>query len=291
MSLSQRLPWWSKLGAKLILSRLPIPYGAWRRLSVFRHGDMQDPARAITVFQEHYQRAKDVAVLPDGFTMLELGPGDSLLSAGVAKALGASASILVDAGPFATRNPDGFRQLDRELERRGLADLALPAGIDFDGILTAIGARYLTDGLTSMKTIPDASVDLIWSSVVLEHVIRAEFTPMAVEMRRVLKPTGVMSHSIDLRDHLGGGLNNLRFAEARWEQPSWRSAGFYTNRLSQTDILERFDQAGFDGEVVGQTRWPAPPIRRDRLAPEFRDRSDDELSLAEFDVLLRPRHG
>ena len=291
MSLSQRLPWWSKLGAKLILSRLPIPYGAWRRLSIFRHGDMQDPERAISVFAEHLQRSREASNLPSGFTMLELGPGDSLLSAGVAKAFGAAHSILVDAGPFASRDPKEFERLDQELEKRAMPRLEIPPGADFDGVLATLGARYLTEGLASMRSLPDASVDLIWSSVVLEHVIRGEFAAMAAEMRRVLKPGGVMSHSIDLRDHLGGGLNNLRFGHHRWERPSWRTAGFYTNRLSQAEILEHFDAAGFESRVVDQTRWPEPPIRRSSLASDFQSRSDDELTLAEFDVIMRARHG
>ena len=291
MSLAQQLPWWGKLGAKLVLSRLPIPYRVWRRLAVFRHGDMQDPRRAIAVFREHVERARRFGDLPPDFTMMELGPGDSLLSAGVARAFGARGSILIDAGPFASRDPDGFAALDRELANQGLARLDLPQDQGFGPVMSALGARYLTEGLASMKTVPDASVDLIWSSVVLEHVLRAEFAPMAAEMRRVLKPTGVMSHSIDLRDHLGGSLNNLRFSQARWESPRWRSAGFYTNRLSQAEILEIFKDTGFDYEVLDETRWPNPPVKRETLAAEFQGRSDEALTLAEFDVVLWPSHG
>ena len=37
------MPWWAKIGAKVVLSRVPVPYGVWRRLGIFRHGDMGRP--------------------------------------------------------------------------------------------------------------------------------------------------------------------------------------------------------------------------------------------------------
>ncbi|MQX36370.1 methyltransferase domain-containing protein [Roseospira navarrensis] len=282
------MPWWTKLGAKLMLSRLPLAYAVWSRLRLFRHGDMDDPEKALETYRRHHARVSARGRLSDGYTVIELGPGDSVLSAAAAAASGAGASILIDAGDFATRDPALFHRFDDRLAARGEPRLGLAGLGDFAAILERLNARYLTQGLASLQSLPDASVDLIWSSVVLEHVPRAEFDAMAREMRRVLKPTGMMSHAIDLRDHLGGGLNNLRFSHARWESPAWRSAGFYTNRLSQAEILAAFTAAGFDHEILGETRWPAPPIPRRKLAKDFRDRGDDALTLAEFDVLAWP---
>src|SRR5256885_3764602 len=36
LSLHDALPIWAKIGAKVILSRVPAPYGVWRRLGIFR---------------------------------------------------------------------------------------------------------------------------------------------------------------------------------------------------------------------------------------------------------------
>lgn len=33
-------PWWLRIGAKLVLSRLPTGYGLWRKLNLFAHGAM-----------------------------------------------------------------------------------------------------------------------------------------------------------------------------------------------------------------------------------------------------------
>lgn len=286
MSTAARVPWWAKIGVKLALSRLPVPYRIWSRLGLFRHGDMTDPRRAISAFMAHLGRARAVMPLGPGFTMLELGPGDSVLSAGVAKAAGASASWLVDAGDFADRNPALFRALDAALPSSGLPSLGLCPDLGFDAILSHLGARYLTRGLASLAEIPSGSVDLVWSSVVLEHVRRDEFDRFIAELARVLAPTGVMSHAVDLRDHLGGSLHNLRFSDATWETPRWRNAGFYTNRLSQAEMLGSFARAGLRTVRLDNDLWPAPPLDRDKMHEAFRNRSDEELRIAGFEIVL-----
>lgn len=283
------MPWWTKIAAKLFLSRLPVPYGFWSSIGIFRHGDMADPKRAIKVFTEHLARARAINPVPDGFSMLELGPGDSVLSAAVARSCGAAASWLVDAGSFADRDPALFHALDKALPASGLRPLHIPKDADFDGILRHLSARYLTSGLQSLAEIPSGSVDLIWSSVVLEHVLAHEFDALVREFHRVLSPKGVMSHAIDLRDHLGGSLNNLRFSRERWECPSWRRAGFYTNRLSKAEILASFERGGFVVRSVTDDLWPAPPLAREKMHESFRHRTDDELRVAGFDVLLLKR--
>jgi len=286
MAIASYVPWWAKIGAKLTLSRLPVPYSVWSRLGIFRHGDMADPARAIGAFRTHLERARAVRPIPDGFTMLELGPGDSVLSAGVARALGGRASWLADAGDFASRDAQLFVALDTALAAAGLPSNGLPAGLSFEETLSRLNARYLTGGVASLAAIPDHSVDLIWSSVVLEHVRRDEFPALAAEFARILAPNGVMSHAVDLRDHLGGSLNNLRFSHERWEHPSWRDAGFYTNRMSQAEIIELFTRAGFKAVEVQNDLWPGPPLPRAKMHANFRGRTDAELSIAGFDVVL-----
>src|SRR6185312_11554022 len=93
-----RIPWWAKLSAKLVLSRLPVPYRVWQRLGLFRHGCMDTLRYAIDVFDYHVGRAGLTASL-SGKTILELGPGDSVATAVIAAAHGACA-ILVDSGSF-----------------------------------------------------------------------------------------------------------------------------------------------------------------------------------------------
>jgi len=39
------------------------------------------------------------------------------------------------------------------------------------------------------------------------------------------------SHRVDLRDHFGSALNNLRFSDKKWELDWIANSGFYTNRI------------------------------------------------------------
>jgi SAM-dependent methyltransferase len=155
-------------------------------------------------------------------------------------------------------------------------------------LLSACRATYLTRGIASLREIPTASVDFIWSHAVLEHVRRHEFTDYLRETRRVLRPTGVSSHEVDLRDHLGGALNNLRLSSKVWEADWMTRSGFYTNRLSRKEIMAAFAAAGLDATVIREVRWDSLPTPVDKFAEEFRAGDAGERLVNIFDVIARP---
>lgn len=200
------LPWQLKIAAKIVLSRLPLNYGTWSRLRLFRHGSMDDPPHALEIFREHFNRSG----VAQGFTMLELGPGDSLASAVIARAMGATSSYLVDAGPFASGALTGYRALGSFLRDQSFE---VPDFSAMEDVSSYASVKYLTDGLPSLRSIPSSSVDFCFSHAVLEHLPKNDFLPIMCEMRRIQKPDGISSHTVDLKDHLGGSLNNLRFME------------------------------------------------------------------------------
>ncbi len=182
----------------------------------------------------------------------------------------------------------GYRALARHLAAQGLPAPAEAALSSLDAALADCGARYLTQGIASFREIPSASVDLLWSQAVLEHVRKRDFDLLLAEMRRVLRPGGLASHRVDLRDHLGGALNNLRFSERVWESEWMARSGFYTNRIGYDDMLRRFRDARFAIEVIGAERWASLPTQRKHLARDFRNLSQENLLVSGFDVLLRP---
>jgi SAM-dependent methyltransferase len=280
------LPWQLKLVAKLVLARLPVPYAWWKRAGLFEHGPMHDPAYAEAVFRSHLERSglegrKD-------FVCLELGPGDSLFSAVIAKLHGARQCWLVDSGDFATRDMANYRRLARHLEANGAPPLPAEALGSFEALLTYCGARYLTGGLATLREIPSASVDLIWSQAVIEHIRKRDFAAVLRETRRVLRKDGVASHVVDLRDHLGGALNNLRFGEGLWESEWMARSGFYTNRLRHSELIEEFSDAGFAVETIAIDRWAALPTLRSRLAEPFRGFRDEDLLVSGCSLVLHP---
>jgi SAM-dependent methyltransferase len=282
------IPWQAKIIGKVMLSRIPCGYKVWQRIGVFKHGHMDQPSYAFNVFKKHYERVNFNRKGND-FVALELGPGDSLFSALIAFAFGASSSYLIDEGNFAGKDMARYREMMTFLSGQGLRIPALPHINSLDDILTACSSHYGTDGITSLRKIPDASVDFIWSHAVLEHVKRETFLDTMHELRRVVRTDGICSHRIDLQDHLGGGLNNLRFARQLWESDFMARSGFYTNRIRYSDMLELFDIAGFAASVVESQRWDKLPISTSCLSKEFKSLSEDELLVSAFDVLLFPR--
>ncbi|MDO8264188.1 MAG: class I SAM-dependent methyltransferase [Gallionella sp.] len=280
------MKWLLKLSAKVVLSRLGIPYELWRKAGLFRHGQMDSYEYAVKIFQLHASRAFPQGDL-SGKTVLEIGPGDSLASAVIGRALGAGRIILVDAGRFATVDFGFYRSLAAQLSACGYRSPDL-AGVDtLQGMLSACQAEYLTSGVSSFSELGDATVDYAWSHSVLEHIPKSELPELMAQLRRVLRPEGVMSHNIDFQDHLDYSLNSLRFSEADWEAPLMRGAGFYTNRVRATEMHQLIRSAGFHIVEEEFGRWPALPMPRKKLHPDFRGLSDDELRIRTSYVLAR----
>ena len=280
-----KIPWWSKILAKIVLSRLPYSYSFWQRLGLFRHGHMDTSQYAISVFNSHVERAGLTGKL-SGKTILELGPGDSIATAIIATAQDARV-ILVDTGAFARTDIGPYLELQRVISDKGYLSPNLAGCRSIQDILSICSVSYLTEGLKSLNQIENNTVDFIFSQAVLEHIRRGEFTETMKQCHRILKPEGICSHRVDLRDHLGGALNNLRFSTHRWESEFFARSGFYTNRIQYSEMLQFFVDAGFSIEVTDARRWETLPTARNKLAQEFRDIPDDELCISGFDVLLR----
>lgn len=218
MKLKKRLPWWLRIAAKIVLARLPISHSFWKRIRLFELGEMNLPEHAFQIYLTHAQIAG--MALPhqnastQGFTVLEIGPGDSLFTAIIAKTFGASRTWLVDCGDFAIKDPKAYMGMAEYLRSKKYKlqfDTTFDDTID---VLKKCNATYLTDGVQSLSTIPSDSVDFCFSNAVLEHIPKEEFTQLLFELKRILKKDGICSHRVDLKDHLGGGLNNLRFSSS-----------------------------------------------------------------------------
>ena len=280
-------PWWAKCAVKLALVPVPVGYRILRALSLARHGGMTRPAFAYDIFRRHFDDA-DFRRKSGGFTMLELGPGDSLAMALVATAHGAASTCHVDVGHFATGDVEVYRATATFLAERGLVPPDLSAARSLADVMAACSARYETRGLDSLRALPDASFDFVFSNSVLQCVAPAELPELLKELRRLVHPQGVCVHSVDLRDMMGHSLNHLRFPERVWGSAWFRKAGFYTNRLRYPDWLALFRSAGFDAEASELNRWETLPIPRESIVQPYRDVAEADLLVATVRMVLRP---
>jgi SAM-dependent methyltransferase len=247
---------------------------------------MDDPSYAIGIVRGHVARA-GIGFL-EGRVVLELGPGDSAATAVIAAAMGGRA-ILVDVGAFVPSDAEPYRKLAFELHQMGLTPPDLSRSVTLHDVLHACGAEYRSDGLNSLRDIASGSADLVFSHAVLEHVRRAEVRETLQELNRILRSGGVASHRVDLRDHLGGGLANLRFPSGLWESQAFATSGFYTNRIGVSEFDSIFRSVFRDVSTRAIAEWSDLPIPRTRLSGEFRHRSDRDLCVQSFDAVMHRR--
>lgn len=279
-------PWWARIGAKLVLSRVPLGYSLWRRVNVFKHGEMLNAGYAAGVLRRHLQAA---GPLRADFVLLEMGPGDSVLNGVLGRLSGASRSYLVDAGAFATRDLAVYR---RAVDQIG-SSFTSPPSISpehwrsFEDMLQDCRITYRTNGLAALRELPADVVDLSFSQAVLEHVRRDEFGATMQELRRIARAGGASTHQVDLQDHLGGRLDNLRVSPRRWEGAFFSSSGFYTNRLRCSEILALARAVGFEVRGIEREMWGSLPTPRQRMDELFREWPDEELRIMHFFLTLR----
>ena len=279
--------WPIKIAVKLLLSWIPGRHFLLRRFGLFKHGNMDKLPYAFKIFNIHAKRA-----FPDGFpensTVLELGPGDSLLSALIAKANGASKIYLADAGNYASRDIKFYKRAADELRMQyGLDVPGFDAASTLADILHICNAQYLTGGLRDLKTIPSNSVDFIWSHSVLEHIRKRDFDSTMKQLSRILKANGVISHIVDLQDHLDRALNNLRFPEAIWENELFARGGFYTNRIGYSRSLDYMRQSGTQVVFTETGAWEKLPTPKKAMSEPFQSVPDDELRIRTYSVVLK----
>lgn len=282
------MPWWAKGALKIALAHVPLSYPVLRSMSLARHGGMEDPAWAWQTFTRHFNRA-DFPRIGAGFSILEMGPGDSLFTAVIARALGAENCRLVDVAPYATNDVRLYQRMAEFLRDRGWRPPDLSGAKSVEDVLAACGARYATEGIDSLRRLPDQSFDFIFSNVVIQCIRRVELPDTLAQLRRLLRPGGSCVHSIDLRDMMGQSLHHLRFCEEAWESDWVRRSGFYTNRYRLSELIELNRGAGFDTELDEVNRWPRLPLPRATLAQPYRQMPEGELRVATVRLILRPR--
>ena len=262
------IPWWAKVGLKIVLSRLPIPYGTWSRLGAFRHSFVTDSGKVLHEVQAHVQRYVDVRGRPPE-CVLELGPGELTTRAVTYAALGVKKTILVDVGDFGTMDVATYQHAARAAGQAGLQAPDLEGVADRAEVFSRCGTHYLCEGRRSLEALAQGEVDLIVSDAVIEHVRLHDLRPLLAALRRVGAPDCFSRHGIDFHDHLGGGLENLRFSQALWESEWMAGSGFYTNRVSASAMLGLLEHEGFRTVITYRLLRASESIARKHISTDL----------------------
>ena len=271
--------WLLKIILKIIFSRLNIKYFYWKKIRIFRHGQMENFGYSRKIFEGHFRDMNKVNKI-DNPIIMEIGPGDSLFSMIYSRKYSNEKFYFLDVSDFASKDLNLYFKLQKKLDNENYFPKKIKRQIQsFDDLLKNYNAKYLISGLDSLRKIENNSIDYIFSHSVIEHIRKYEINTLIEEMYRILKPNGVISHNINYKDHLGESLNNLRFSEQIWESNLFAKSGFYTNRLPALEIHRLFKNRGFKLINENFGKWEKLPIKRNKINKIFNKFSDEELAI------------
>jgi SAM-dependent methyltransferase len=183
-------------------------------------------------------------------------------------------------------------EAERPLFRERLRQLFDFRG-NLDGLLKLMNVEYLPRADAAALPLDARTIDAHVSYAVFEHIPADVLARILAEARRVLKPDGLLLHTVDPSDHFSHdddsitAINFLQFSESDWEK--WAGNKFmYHNRLRAFEYLRLFDEAGARllrrTETLDETSLRA--LRNGfPLHSQFQHIRPEELAVRSLDVL------
>jgi len=298
--------WRAKVLLQFILAHLPggerINYLLQRLAGSYSPDKVE--MRVITRVRKLAQLGKTVPLA--GAEVAEIGTGWDAISALVFHLSGAKVIHTYDN--VAHLREEQMRAALRILESRA-AEVAAEAGLDKETLLEAVrrlqqakglpelldlaGIHYVAPGDATRTRLPDASVDLVYSHDVLEHVPPEVMAALAKEARRILRPGGAAMHQIATGDHYAtasNGLSQVHFLK----YPRWlwgllvENRISYHNRLREKQIVAIFERSGGQARVLSHVVHDrdVEAARRMRVAKEFAGLTPEELAVSYCTLLV-----
>lgn len=287
-----------------------LPIGVRLNALLARH----DPDHELREKHWPYLKRHLTALASAGFgsystkTVLEIGTGWDFDIALMLRLCGFDKVITADA----------FRHVKRDYVRRALEimkslapELTMYSPLQASEIRSCIqdwqssstleelqhraGIQYLAPISKDYAEIQDDSLDLCYSTAVMEHIRPAEVRQILIATRRKLKPGGLTSHVVDLKDHFayfqtGLPYNHfLRFSTRQWE---WIAGNpmTYTNRLSASEWRCIFSDCGYEIELFEEIEErQLTPLALSRIHSSNKHWSAHDLKVGELRVIARRR--
>ncbi len=248
---------------KCLPTAIPRALSAW--LPGFRaNAGTRSCARVLTLYDQSLAPRLGADWAKDR-RILEVGIGGTNSSAYEAAARGATSAVAFE--PFVA--------LDASLDTGLLTECAQRHALPAETIAARVSRT------ASLGPLAEASVDLVLSNSVLEHV--SDMDALTRELVRVLAPGGAMLHLVDYRDHFFRfPYHHLLWSDAMWDR--WLNPGDLP-RWRIRDHVECFERHGLHVEILRAAPIDAEFAKvRQRIHPRFGGYDEFALSTA-FGVL------
>lgn len=182
-------------------------------------------------------------------SVLEIGPGDNLVSGLALVAAGASHYTVLDRFRGTYGSDEAVKWYHALAERwGGLRGSAWPSSID-PKHFAASDRVSVVEGAVENAELPE-TYDVVCSNAVGEHV--SDIRAFAMLTKQALSPDGIGLHIIDFRGH---EWDNERdpFLFLRFPDWVWRAMGSnrgMPNRVRFTEYKEAFEEAGLSVSII-----------------------------------------
>ena len=167
----------------------------------------------------------------------------------------------------------------------------LVAARDSEDFFRMSGIEYCAPADAAATAVEDASVDVVFSNSVLEHVPRAIIAELMREARRVLRPGGIAMHSVNCGDHYAyfdrsiTQINYLRYSDLHFNL--WNNSLQYQNRMRANEFIQIAEDAGL--RIVLNEQRPRPELLasldRMPIAASFRRFTPEQLCTTSVDFV------
>jgi SAM-dependent methyltransferase len=160
-------------------------------------------------------------------------------------------------------------------------------------ILKAAGIDYISPIDTTDTKMPSSSFDLAFTNGILQLIPQETLAAMMRELYRLLRPGGVMFHSVSCGDQYAywdrqiTPLNFLQYSEEQWR--FWNNGILSQNRLRAPDYLGLAEEAGF--RVIRVKRRERLELEdaaaKMRIDPAFQKYSLSDLCCTSIDFIAQ----
>lgn len=216
-------------------------------------------ASKVATAVRHYQHLCRFATqtTPATAHCFEFGAGWDLIIPLALYSLGIDAQLTTDIRPnvqldLVNHAISCMTRLHDELERSLNVHLRrLPGDVkDCAELASRCGIQWMAPVDASATSFQPATFDFITNSATLEHIPETVLAAILTECHRILKPSGLISCLVDLKDHYSYSDRSITpYNFLRYEERAWRwlnPALMSQNRLRQPDYQRLFTQAGFE---------------------------------------------
>lgn len=259
--------------------------GARRRSKILRAGYIERADGNLRFAEKH-------GAIADGMRVLELGTGWVHWESLFTRLFYDVETVLFDV--WDNRQFEGFHNYAAILRERlpGLTSRSAAARekaisrldrvlacASFDEVYRELGWRYIVEPDGSLAAVGDSTIDLVYSSDVMEHIPEQALEGLADDLRRILKPGAHVTQQIVVADHLTiydravHPKKYLAFDEGQWRRWFVNDVQ-YMNRWQHSDFVRLYRDKGF--RVVDQETVDSADTSMLAIAPRWKsyDKSD-----------------